>query len=119
MTKYILIIDDDEITRKLTTFWLTRAGYECLELDNINEAQQVVQHYHPDLILMDCYLGHQNGVELTKTFKQDTSVADIPILAMTSDPYMRNTFMKAGAEAYLTKPFRQHEFITTVLSLLT
>ena len=118
MVQHILIIDDDELTRRLSTYWLTRAGYACSEIDDIGDAPHIVRHQQPDLILMDCYLGHLNGVEMTREFKQDPQLATIPILGMTSDPYMRKHFMNAGATAYLTKPFCQHEFINTVMSLL-
>ena len=116
--KQILIVDDDEMMRTLSCFWLKKAGYQCLEAENAEKAREIAISQHPDLIIMDCYLAHENGVMVTQGLKRDYRTKQIPILAMTSDPYMRNAFMEAGAEAYLTKPFQQQTFLVRVLALL-
>jgi two-component system, OmpR family, phosphate regulon response regulator PhoB len=116
--KQILIVDDDEMMRTLSCFWLKKAGYTCLEAINAEEAREIAIRKQPDLIIMDCYLALESGVVVTKTLKQDYRTKDIPILAMTADPYMRVAFMEAGAEAYLTKPFQQQTFLVRVIALL-
>jgi two-component system phosphate regulon response regulator PhoB len=114
----ILIVDDDEMMRTLSCFWLNKAGYQCLEATNADEAREMAVSRQPDLIIMDCYLARESGVMVTQGLKRDLRTKQIPILAMTADPYMRNAFMQAGAEAYLTKPFQQQTFLVRVLALL-
>jgi two-component system, OmpR family, phosphate regulon response regulator PhoB len=116
--KQILIVDDDEMMRTLSCFWLKKAGYRCLEAANADEAREMAVSHQPDLIIMDCYLAHESGVMVTQGLKRDYRTKDIPILAMTADPYMRSAFMEAGAEAYLTKPFQQQTFLVRVVALL-
>lgn len=115
----ILIVDDDEMMRMLSCYWLKKAGFQCLEAINADEARTIAINKQPALIIMDCYLADESGVMLTKSLKADYRTQNIPILGMTADPYMRNAFMEAGAAAYLTKPFQQQTFLMRVLALLS
>lgn len=102
----ILIIEDNRdiqffLQKKLQT---TYEIFEALDGETgINLAFEQV----PDLIICDVKLPGENGLKITKNLKEDLRTSHIPILILTSQSTIEQQIAgtKAGADAYLTKPF--------------
>jgi CheY-like chemotaxis protein len=93
--------DQQELIRNLTDFW----GFECdiaangqaaVELAKVNEGKY-------DLCLMDIDMPVMNGLEATKSIRQE--VKYFPIMALTGNPTEADAFIDAGMDDYLQKPY--------------
>lgn len=85
---------------------LEAKGYRVLEAVNGQQAVEIVNHEHPDLILMDLDLPILDGIAATQRIRQQDALRDVPILAVTAYP-MSFTHVKAfakGCTGYLSKP---------------
>ncbi len=120
MKKKILVIEDNEQNRYLVNFILEKNGYQVViardGLEGINKAKKE----KPDLILADIRLPKLDGYELTRRIKADKSLADIPIIALTAYAMKedKEKALRAGCNAYISKPIIPEEFIKVVNSYL-
>ena len=114
--KVVLIVEDNELNMKLFRDLLQAHGYETLEARTGPEALECLKEASPDLILMDIQLPEISGLEVTKQIKQDTRLADIPVIAVTAfamkgdEERIRN----GGCEDYIAKPISVVSFIEKV-----
>jgi CheY-like chemotaxis protein len=104
----ILIVDDDEQATKLLERVLAIKGHEATSLNDSAETIQVVNSAVPDLILLDLMMPEPNGFEVCKMLRADPKYAKIPIVIITAmdDSASKENAYAAGANDYLTKPFR-------------
>ncbi len=112
----ILIIDDDDFTRRLIAMKVSNAGYTVRDAADAVIGIQSVLDKHPDLILLDVHMPYMSGIEVLQALKGDTQSRDIPVIMLTADSD-DNTWLEAlrwGAADYLTKPFEEHELLETL-----
>ncbi len=118
MTKTILYIEDNEDNVKIAKKILLRAGYVIYIAWNGPEGIAMVEDCSPDLIICDYHLPDMNGPEVIEHIRSIDKVKDIPIIMFTADIYTRAASIEAGANAYLNKPIRRNQLISTVEALL-
>jgi CheY-like chemotaxis protein len=102
----IMVVEDYEDTRLLLKQVLETKGYSVLEAINGQQAVDLAQRKHPDLILMDLDLPILDGIEATQRIRRQAEMEEVPILAVTAYP-MSFTHVKAfakGCDEYLAKP---------------
>jgi CheY-like chemotaxis protein len=104
----ILIVDDDEQATTLLERVLAIKGHEATSLNDSAETLQVVSSSPPDLILLDLMMPEPNGFEVCKMLRADPKFAKLPIVIITAmdDNASKENAYAAGANDYLTKPFR-------------
>lgn len=102
----ILVIDDNLMNLKLLELLLRSEGYVTLAAQDAEEAEFVLSHLSPALILMDLQLPGVDGLTLTRRLKADPRTAAIPIVAVTSSALAEDERRAhaAGCVAYVTKP---------------
>jgi two-component system cell cycle response regulator DivK len=110
--KRILVVEDSAVNMKLVVFLLGRAGYEPIEAYNAKDGISLAYERRPDLILMDIRLPDMDGLTVTRTLKADARTRDIKVIAMTASAMIedRESFMEAGCDGYISKPFVIDEF---------
>ncbi len=119
----VLIIDDNMEYIQVVTKILLKAEPD-LKIETANtgkEGLEAIYTNHPDLIICDLSLPDINGSEICFKVKDDPSLYFIPILVVTGTDYsnkLKLKLLEVGAEAFLTKPFGESEFIAHVRSLL-
>ena len=106
MTKTVLIVEDNELNMKLFHDLLDAHGYRTLQTRNGMEALQLAREQRPDLILMDIQLPEVSGLEVTKWLKDDETLRDIPVIAVTAFAMKgdEERIRQGGCEAYISKP---------------
>ena len=116
----ILLVEDNEVNRRLAEFLLRSNGYKVREAANAQEAFDMLKSERPDLIVMDIQLPGMDGLEATKKIKQQPATADIPVLAVTSYAMKgdREKALAAGCVGYITKPIDKLTFIQEIASHL-
>lgn len=106
MPPLIFIVDDNPINLKLVCDVLEFAGYAIAKAEDAEQAQEMLEHTTPDLILMDIALPGMDGLALTRRLKSDARWRDVPIVALTAFAMKgddRKAF-EAGCDGYITKP---------------
>jgi two-component system, cell cycle response regulator DivK len=114
--KRILVIEDHEENRRLLRDLLTSFGYELMEAVTGEDGLIVAEAQPPDLILMDIQLPGIDGYETTRRIKGNTSLSQIPIIAVTSYALSGDDIkaFAAGCDAYVTKPFDPAELLEKI-----
>jgi two-component system, cell cycle response regulator DivK len=84
VSKRILVVEDQEDSRKILRDLLTSADYEMTEVVNGEQALAAVAKQRPDLILMDIQMPVLDGYEATRRIKADPALRDVPIIVVTS-----------------------------------
>ena len=120
MPKTVMIVEDNELNMKLFNDLLESRGYGTIQTRNGFEALDLARAHHPDLILMDIQLPEVSGLEVTKWLKEDDSLADIPVIAVTAFAMKgdEERIRQGGCEAYISKPISVPRFIETIKSYL-
>lgn len=103
----ILLVEDNNEIRNYLKSKLS-SYYTIYDCDNGNDAIRVLKSKDISLIISDIMMSGMSGIELCRIIKKDVAINHIPIILLTaneSDEYIREGF-EAGANDYITKPFR-------------
>jgi pilus assembly protein CpaE len=120
MGKRILVVDDDDMMRKMTSTILTRHEFEVLNAENGRDALAQLETVKPDLILLDVMMPEMDGYEACRKIRADPATGMIPILMLTSLASIEQKVkgFEAGADDYLAKPYEVEELLARVNVLL-
>ncbi len=118
--KRILIVEDNDLNLKLFRDLLTANGFETIETKEGREAITLTRSLRPDLILMDIQLPEISGLEVTERIKADADIKHIPIIAVTAFAMKddEEKILRAGCEAYISKPISINDFLTAIRKFL-
>lgn len=113
-----LLIDDDRLLCKAHELALNKAGIETLALSDPLQVPFQVARFQPDVIVSDIFMQGCNGLELLAVLRQDDSLADTPIILLTSEsePRRRIEALELGGDDFLSKPVSIPLFISTVIA---
>ena len=114
--KSVLIVDDNEVNRRLCTYILSKADYDFDEVDNGLKAVQAYEHKYYDIVLMDIEMPVMNGIEAMKMLRSQEKSADVHIIALTASAMKgdKEKCINAGANQYLTKPIRKAQLLASL-----
>lgn len=103
----ILVVDDDESTRMLLEFVLRRSYQVVGKADGMAALAWLSSGQCPDAILLDMDMPHLNGFGLMHQLRSSGWYADIPVVMLSGHEsfWVREACLRAGADAYLLKPF--------------
>ncbi len=95
---------------------MSAKGYHLVLATNGQEAVALCQAQHPNLILMDIQMPVMDGMEAIRQIRRDPALANIPIIALTALAMAgdREKYLAAGANEYLSKPFKLKQLVTTM-----
>ncbi len=112
--KKILVIDDDRDICLLLNRFLSRRGYEVIEIYTGKKALAWLDGNQPNLVMCDYRLGDMDAMEMLTSIKN--KYADLPVIIITGYSDMRTAVkvMKMGAYDYITKPLLPDEIIHTI-----
>ncbi len=119
--KTLALVADDSITmRKVTTRVLESHDFEVITARDGVEATELMQERVPDLLLLDIEMPRMDGYQVAEHVRADARLRGVPIVMITSraGKKHRDRGKKAGANAYLSKPYKESELITEVYKLL-
>lgn len=109
----VLVIDDDEVARDLSSRILEREGLNVITASTGKIGVQLAKERKPNLIVLDVVMMGMDGWQVIEALKQDPETRQIPVV-MQSMLHERERGLKAGAEEYLTKPIQREKLISAV-----
>ena len=120
MAKRILVVEDNDLNRKLFCDVLKNQGYAVEPVADGEEALDAARRFVPNLIIMDIQLPTISGLELIEAAKADKVLRAIPVLAVTAYAGKgdEERIRDAGADGYLSKPVSIGPFMAAVRELL-
>lgn len=115
MTK-IMVVDDDHDATALFEEVLKAEGYIPLLLNESARALQLAKDEKPDLFILDLMMPDPDGFKLCRILRKEVEFRKTPIIIVTAlnDTDSRIVAIGAGANDYLTKPFRLDELYTSI-----
>jgi two-component system, cell cycle response regulator DivK len=120
MSKKVLIVEDDKLSRKLAEDLLQQQGYQTLSAKNGEEGVSLAKEHVPDLIIMDIKLPEISGPEALTIIKANKKLKHIPVIAAT--PFAmkgdEEKFLGQGFDAYIAKPYQFREFLNLIDKIL-
>ncbi len=84
MPKRVLVVDDDENTRRFLSVALEANGYEAVTAEDGDDGLRKVQEEKPDLILLDVMMPKKTGFVLFKQLRRKEEFKDIPVIMLTA-----------------------------------
>jgi two-component system KDP operon response regulator KdpE len=113
----ILVVDDDMQIRRVLRTTLSAARYEVDTASSGEEALEMMKDRQYHLVLLDLSMPGVDGLELCRTLRA-TSEAEIIIVSVRSIEKDIIAGLDAGADDYVTKPFRMPELLARIRSAL-
>lgn len=109
----VLMAEDNELNATLLLRLLNQVGCQVIWVKNGQELIREVEKHVPDIIIMDYHMEVMDGEETLRYLKKNTAYKDIPVIISTGDAYAetRDTFIKAGADAFIEKPINYSSLI--------
>ena len=116
----IFCVEDDQAIRDLMIYALNSAGFEAKGFADGKVFFSAMEKEPPELIMLDIMLPGEDGIEILKQLKSNTSTADIPVIMATAKgtEYDKVIGLDLGADDYLAKPFGMMELVSRVKAVL-
>lgn len=116
----ILVADDERDIRDLVSFTLRFASHEVVTARDGEEALQMALQEKPDLVLLDVRMPRMTGYEACQRIKADPQTKETPVVFISAKGQDNEieTGLKAGAIAYILKPFAPNELTARVAEIL-
>ncbi|MEI9815253.1 MAG: ATP-binding protein [Acidobacteriota bacterium] len=114
----LLLVEDNPVNQRVVLAMLRKKGYTIDVANNGQEALDMLETMGDkiDLILMDVQMPVLDGLETTRAIRRDSRWSHLPIIAMTAHAMTgdRERCLKAGMDAYLSKPVQTAHLIETI-----
>src|SRR5258706_2830386 len=117
----VLIVEDNPMNLKLARILLIGDGFDVRAAADAEEAEFILEDFHPQLILMDVQLPGIDGLQLTRRLRNDRNNKDIVIVALTAYGMKgdEQRARDAGCNGYIIKPIDTRTFTDVVRSYLS
>ncbi|WP_342439070.1 response regulator [Paenibacillus sp. FSL L8-0436] len=108
----VLIVEDDPMVAKFNRHYLEQVqGFEFAGwASSGDEAAKMLMDREVDLILLDIYMPHTNGLQLLSSLREQGSMVDVIVISAASDNGSIRKALQHGAVDYLIKPFEFARF---------
>lgn len=120
MKKRILVVDDSAPILELTTTMLKLLGYEPVGVSCGMDALKLLATETPAMALLDVMLPDMDGFKICRHIKESAATAKVPVFMVSAKKTAEDVERgkKAGADEYITKPFKSAEVASLIKSYL-
>ncbi len=105
----VLIVDDEQANRLILQAMLKKSGHEVVEACNGQEAVELFDEHHPELVLMDVMMPVMDGYDATRAIKDKSVKHFTPVIFLTAitDEDALVKCVESGGDDFLTKPYNR------------
>jgi two-component system, cell cycle response regulator DivK len=120
VSKTVLVVEDHADNLLIVATILRHYGYDVLTAEDGEVAISVAARELPDVVLLDISIPKIDGWDVARTLKQDSSTADIPLIAFTAHVYDadRARATDEGFVGFLTKPVEPTRIVQEISRLI-
>ncbi len=116
--RVLLVQDNPEEAQRLASLLKHRS----ITIELVTQPRELLRHlyrFQPHLVLLDLDLGTLNGMELAKAVRQHESLAELPLLLLSTQPNLNPAVLElGGGDELLRKPLGVDHLLPTVLNRL-
>lgn len=115
-TYRVLIVEDDRSQALFAESILRNAGMDVRSVYEAFDVIETMESFQPDLVLMDLYMPHCDGTELTALIREREEFLHTPIVFLSGESDQDKHFeaLSAGGDDFLSKPSRPKHLIAAV-----
>lgn len=114
----ILVADDDKNTRRLLKTVLEAEKYTVFTAADGEDALDVMDSNHIDLVILDIMMPRMDGYEFTKILRENNNSLPILMVSAKQLPADKYKGFEAGTDDYMTKPIDHEEMLFRIKALL-
>ena len=114
----ILVVYDDRNTRLLLRAVLQAENYTVFTAENGEDALQVMDREHIDLVVLDVMMPKMDGYEFTRILRQTDNNLPILMVSARQQPADKRQGFLVGTDDYITKPIDEVEMLLRIKALL-
>jgi len=114
----ILVVEDDDNTRKLMCAVLKKNGFEALQARDGLDALELLDREHVDLAVLDLMMPGMDGYELTRELRSAWKALPILMVTAKQEAADKRKGFIAGTDDYMTKPVDEEEMVLRIKALL-
>ena len=124
MTHQLLMIEDDNRLANMVSEYLGQSGFAVSHAGDgqggLARLQDASGHALPDLVILDLMLPGQSGLEILAGLRGDPATAALPVLMLSAKGQARDreAAERAGANAFMSKPFSNAERLAQVRAMV-
>ncbi|MBN1268292.1 MAG: response regulator [Kiritimatiellae bacterium] len=114
----VLVVDATSVIRKILKQYLGGMRLKVHEADNVEQAQDILRNHPIDLIIVDHDLPGKTGLQWCEELRATPEYRWVPILGLSADSELALSFIKAGADDYLSRELVKEEIVIRARNLL-
>ncbi len=114
--KRILLVEDDDANRQMLGDYLSLVGYSVLGVATGSEFSSALQHFQPELILLDLKLPDTSGYSLLMELRSHPQWSRIPVIVVSAYAFKSDQAkaLELGARQYLVKPIELEQLVKAI-----
>lgn len=114
--KKLLVVDDEELIRKMVALWFEREGFFVLTADNGTEGLRLAIQEKPDVVLLDIMMPGLHGFEVCRKIREQPQLANTIVIFTSAKSYKPDIdkAKELGANDYLIKPTDSANLLSVV-----
>ncbi len=117
--KTILVVDDESSQLALSKELIKSTGMNCHTSSNGEEALAKLKNYQYHLVLTDIQMPKMDGFELLRAMKEDSTIADIPVIAISGRTNVpTEKYTEAGFSGNILKPYKPGDLLYKIEKIL-
>ena len=110
----ILVVEDNSLMAQLIQSALTRQNFAVTVVTDGTSAIDSLQKQQFDMVILDLRLGDEYGVDILRKARNANLNTPVIILSGDLDPMTKVAAFTAGADVYVTKPFKVDELVARI-----
>jgi CheY-like chemotaxis protein len=116
----VLIVDDHELDRRLSSLDLEAEGYLCSEAGTVEEALKRLERQTFDVIILDIRMPGVDGLTFLRNMRMVSKLEKTPVIMLTSSDDIEDELqaMSGGAVSYIVKPAHREVLVKEVSTAL-
>ncbi|MCA9872317.1 MAG: response regulator [Anaerolineales bacterium] len=118
--KTILLVDDDDETRRMLRLFCTHNQFDVIEAENGQDALEIIEAKCPDLVIIDIWMPGMDGFVAVRQIREKHDGSQLPILFFTarSDAEAEREGLALGAQAFVGKPISLAKLLKQIKLLI-
>lgn len=115
----ILVVEDDDATRLVSTTLLSQAGHQVKAVSSGYLALEAVEDFTPDVVVMDVSLPGIDGIETMNRMRAVLSAPELPVVAMSAHVFKTDVerYLQSGVDAFVAKPIVHDHLLDAIAAL--